>query len=86
MFQGRNFNVTLAKNLSFEQLGPDAEENNFCITQLMTTKRQCILNLIPYNKLITLSIGTDRPEQSVDPDQMTIASDLGLHCLSIIQQ
>ena len=39
--------------------------------------------------IITLSIGTDKPEQnSVDPDQMlqNAASDQGLHCLSLIQQ
>ena len=38
--------------------------------------------------IITLSIGTDRPEQSVAPDQMphSVASDQGLHCLQLIQQ
>ena len=33
--------------------------------------------------VITLSIETDKPEQTVDPDKMqqNVASDQGLHCL-----
>ena len=37
--------------------------------------------------VITLSIGTDMPEQTVDLDQMlqNVASDLVLHCLPLVQ-
>ena len=39
------------------------------------------------NTVKPLSIGTDRPKQTVDPDQMphNAASDLGLQCLPLIQ-
>ena len=38
--------------------------------------------------IITLSIRTDRPEQTVDPDHMpqNVASDQGLHCCPLIRQ
>ena len=44
-------------------------------------------DLVP-RTVITLCIGTDRPEQTVDPDQMpqNTASDQDLHCLPYIQQ
>ena len=54
----------------------------------------CIQSEI-YNKLFiilftvfTLNIWIDRPEQTVDPYQMpwNEASDLGLHCLPVIQE
>ena len=36
--------------------------------------------------VFTQSIGTDRPEQTVDPDQMPLnaASDQGLHSLAVL--
>ena len=48
----------------------------------------CFCREIKKTTIITLSIGTDRLLQRVDPDQMlqNAASDQGLHCLPHIQQ
>ena len=47
----------------------------------------CLAKYKTYTKFI-LSIGTDRPANSVDPDQMpqNVASDQGLYCLPLIKQ
>ena len=41
---------------------------------------------ITYHMIINLNIGTDKPQQTVDPDQMpqNTASDQGLYCLTLI--
>ena len=63
-------------------------KNNTKKPGLGIDEQSLLLALNIMDTVITLNIWTDRPEQSVDPDQMphSVASDHSLHCLPLVCQ